>query len=116
MTPRNRKAPAPTKTQRAFTTEPRQILRPSARGGKSALIEAQHKRILTLLAGGPKTSHELRAAGIYQQSTRIMGLRRMGYEITTERVNLTDVFGFWHPRCARYVLTLPAMSMEVGHG
>lgn len=116
MTPRNRKAPAPTKTQRAFTKIPKQILRAAKngrKGSKSALIEAQHARILALLAGGPKTSHELRAAGIYQQSTRVMELRRMGYAIATERVNLIDVFGFWHPRCALYVLT-PPESGNVG--
>ncbi len=72
--------------------------------GKSPAVEAQRARILAALKHGPKTSHQLRCAGIYQVSARIKELREMGYRIHTHRVNLVDSDGYWHPRCALYSL------------
>ena len=71
---------------------------------KSTATEAQRQRILEALRIGPKTSYQLRRLGIYQQSTRIFELRRMGYDIRTELVDLHDRDGYLHPRCARYHL------------
>jgi len=71
---------------------------------KSCAIEAQHERILQALSWRPHTSHDLRAIGIYQVSTRIKELRELGHAIFTDRVTLTDVFGYQHPRCALYSL------------
>ena len=70
----------------------------------SCAIEAQHERILQALSWRPHTSHDLRAIGIYQVSTRIKELRELGHAIFTDRVTLTDVFGYQHPRCALYSL------------
>lgn len=72
--------------------------------GKSSVTEAQHERILDALWNGPKTSHELRCAGIYQVSARILELREMGFAIRTARVTLHDRDGYPHPRCALYSL------------
>lgn len=69
---------------------------------KSTIKEPQHERILDELERGPKTSHDLRCAGIYQVATRILELREAGYSINTHRVNLVDRGGLWHPRCALY--------------
>lgn len=70
----------------------------------STATEAQRQRILDALRTGPQTSYDLRRMGCYQSATRILELRRMGYEIETELVTLCDRDGFLHPRCARYHL------------
>lgn len=79
-------------------TEQRQYSR------KSTATEAQRQRILEALRTGPKTSYDLRRMGCYQAPARIIELRRLGYEIETERVALYDRDGYMHPRCARYHL------------
>lgn len=79
-------------------TEQRQYSR------KSTATEAQRARILDALRSGPKTSYDLRRLGCYQAPARIIELRRMGYEIETEPVDLYDRDGFLHRRCARYRL------------
>lgn len=71
---------------------------------KSTSTEAQRQRILVALRAGPKTSYDLRRLGCYQAPTRIIELRRMGYDIKTELVALYDRDGYMHPRCARYSL------------
>lgn len=71
---------------------------------KSTATEAQRQRILQALRGGPKTTYDLRRIGCYQAPARIIELRRMGYDITTEFVTLYDRDGYLHPRCARYHL------------
>lgn len=72
---------------------------------KSCATQAQQQRIIDALSQRPHTSHELRQIGIYQVSTRIKELRdHLGFNITTNRVNLVDADGYWHPRCALYSL------------
>lgn len=71
---------------------------------KSTASEAQRQRIINALRISPKNSHELRELGVYQQSTRILELRRKGFEITTDRVTLWDAFGYAHRNCALYTL------------
>lgn len=71
---------------------------------KSTHSEAQRQRILTALRAGPKTSYDLRRLGCYQAPTRIIELRREGYDIRTEFITLYDRDGYMHPRCARYHL------------
>jgi hypothetical protein len=74
------------------------------RNGKSTSGHAQRQRILEALRAGPKTSYDLRRLGCYQAPTRIIELRRAGFEIHTEFVTLYDRDGYLHPRCARYHL------------
>lgn len=77
---------------------------PRQYSSKSTATEAQRARILDALRTGPKTSYDLRRLGVYQQSTRIFELRKMGFEIETELVSLYDRDGFLHRNCARYHL------------
>lgn len=74
------------------------------RSQKSTTSEAQRQRIIDALRHGPKTSYDLRRLGCYQAPTRIIELRRMGFNIETEFVTLYDRDGYMHPRCARYHL------------
>lgn len=69
---------------------------------KSTASEAQRRRILIALAGGPKTSYELRRLGCYQCPTRVLELRRAGYDITTTLVSIWDQDGYRHHRVALY--------------
>lgn len=71
---------------------------------KSTASEAQRQRILNALRTGPKTSYDLRRLGCYQAPARIIELRRMGFDIETELVDLYDRDGYLHPRCALYHL------------
>lgn len=71
---------------------------------KSTIAEAQRQRILNRLRVGAKATYDLRRIGIYQAPTRIIELRRSGYEIRTEIVTLWDRDGYVHPRCALYTL------------
>src|SRR5690625_2925193 len=66
----------------------------------STATEAQRQRILNALRNSPKTSYDLRRMGCYQAPARIIELRRMGYDIRTELVDLYDRDGYLHPRCA----------------
>lgn len=71
---------------------------------KSTSTKDQRDRVLQALRRGPKTSYELRRLGIYQQSTRIFELRKQGYDIKTELVDLYDRDGYLHRNCALYHL------------
>lgn len=71
---------------------------------KSTHAEAQRERILHALCVGPKTSYELRRIGCYQCPTRVLELRRMGYDIRTERVSIWDEDGYRHCGVALYTL------------
>lgn len=88
----------------------KQNIRPPQFSPKSTGTEAQRQRILDALREGPKTSYDLRRMGCYQAPTRIIELRRKGFDITTEFVTLYDRDGYMHPRCARYHL-----SQECAH-
>lgn len=70
----------------------------------STSSEAQRQRILKALENGPKTSYDLRRMGCYQAPARIFELRRLGYNIRTELIDLYDRDGYLHPRAARYHL------------
>lgn len=69
---------------------------------KSTASEAQRQRALAMLAAGPKNTIELRAAGIFQTSTRIKELREQGHSIFTERITAVDADGYSHNGIARY--------------
>lgn len=71
---------------------------------KSTATEAQRERILSALAHGPKTSYDLRRLGCYQCPTRVLELRRQGYDIRTDLVTIWDQEGYRHHRVALYVL------------
>ena len=74
------------------------------RNGKSTSGHAQRERILEALTVGPKTSYDLRRIGCYQCPTRVLELRRMGYDIRTERVSIWDEDGYRHLGIALYTL------------
>ena len=71
---------------------------------KSTAADAQRARALEALLVGPKTTYDLRRLGLFQAPTRILELRRRGYEITTEPVQIVDADGFIHERVALYTL------------
>lgn len=79
----------------------------------STASEAQRLRIIAALRTGPKTSYDLRRMGCYQAPARIIELRRMGYEIITERITLTDRDGFQHHGCALYSLASEPAEVQV---
>lgn len=71
---------------------------------KSTATAAQELRIVKALKSGPKTTDDLRAAGCYQVSARIWGLRSRGYNIVTDLFNGYAADGYSHARMARYTL------------
>ena len=71
---------------------------------KSTSGEAQRQRILKALAQRPHSSYELRKIGCYQAPTRIIELRRLGYDISTERISIWDDEGYRHSGIALYTL------------
>lgn len=71
---------------------------------KSTATAAQELRIVKALKSGPKTTDDLRAAGCYQVSARIWGLRARGYNIVTDLFNGYAADGLRHARMARYTL------------
>ena len=76
----------------------------SKHSAKSTASEAQRQRALAMLAAGPKNTIELRAAGIFQTSTRIKELRERGHSIFTEKIVAIDADGYSHAGVARYHL------------
>lgn len=64
----------------------------------------QRDRILAALRCHPHTSYELRKLGCYQANTRVLELRRMGYDIRTKRVSILDDEGYRHDGVALYIL------------
>jgi hypothetical protein len=81
-----------------------QSVQPLQYSPKSTAAEAQRERILHALRIAPRTSYDLRRLGCYQAPARIIELRRRGFDIRTELVDLYDIDGYLHPRCARYHL------------
>lgn len=71
---------------------------------KSIAVKAQQQRVIDALRESPKTTYDLRRLGIYYAPARVNELRRAGYDIHTELVDLYDRDGYLHPRCARYHL------------
>lgn len=71
---------------------------------KSTSGKAQRTRILEALMMRPHNSYELRKMGCYQAPTRISELRRLGFNITTERVSIWDDEGYRHDGIALYAL------------
>lgn len=78
----------------------------------STAAEAQRYRLIEALRTGPKNSYELRRLGIYQVPARVFELRRLGHDISTERISLTDVDGYLHPQCALYRLLAVAQGVR----
>ncbi|CAM3794047.1 helix-turn-helix protein [Kerstersia gyiorum] len=74
------------------------------RNQKSSASESQRQRIIKALLLRPHTSYELRKLGCYQCPTRISELRRLGFNISTERVSIWDDEGFPHDGIALYTL------------
>lgn len=89
-TPRHAESAASARTQQAIE--------------KSTATAAQELRIVKALKSGPKTTDDLRAAGCYQVSARIWGLRSRGYNIVTDLFNGYAADGYSHARMARYTL------------
>lgn len=71
---------------------------------KLTSCEAQRGRILKALELRPHSSYELRKMGCYQAPTRIIELRRKGFNITTERISIWDDEGYRHDGIALYTL------------
>lgn len=71
---------------------------------RSTSAAGQRARILEALATGQKTSYDLRRIGCYQCPTRVLELRRMGYDIRTQRVSIWDQDGYQHHGVALYSL------------
>ncbi|AZV95183.1 hypothetical protein CBF45_16830 [Bordetella sp. J329] len=74
------------------------------RNQKSSASESQRQRIIKALMLRPHTSYELRKMGCYQANTRVLELRRLGFNITTDRVSIWDDEGFPHDGIALYTL------------
>jgi hypothetical protein len=72
--------------------------------GKSTATQAQERRIVAALRGGPKSTDQLRALGCYQAAARIFGLRAKGWNIVTDRFTGYSWDGFSHAQMARYTL------------
>lgn len=91
---------------RALTPETTQQCKPERKfSAKSTATEAQYARILAALEIRPHNSIEFRRwLGCLQIAARIMELRGMGYDITTDRITITDDEGFTHPGVALYSL------------
>jgi hypothetical protein len=71
---------------------------------RSTGADSQRVRIVQALTTGPKTSYDLRRLGCYQCPTRVLELRRMGYDIRTQRVTIWDADGYRHYGVALYSL------------
>ncbi len=71
---------------------------------KSTTTAAQCARLLELLNLRPHTSHELARNGLYHSPARVRELRKRGYDIETQRVNIIDQWGYQHCRVALYKL------------
>lgn len=71
---------------------------------KSTATALQQARILSLLAIRPRNTEELQKAGVFRVSARVRELRRLGHDITTHRIPLTDRDGFTHYGVALYSL------------
>lgn len=72
--------------------------------GKSTASDSQRQRIIKALALRPHTSYELRKMGCYQANTRVLELRRLGFNISTKRVSIWDDEGYRHDGIALYTL------------
>jgi hypothetical protein len=70
----------------------------------STATEVQRERILSALRICPTNTEELRALGIFQTTPRILELRRRGYDIRTELIEIYDRDGYPHRGVARYHL------------
>lgn len=70
----------------------------------STATEVQRERILRALRIRPVNTVELRSLGIFQVSTRILELRRAGYLINREDIDIYDADGYPHRGVARYHL------------
>lgn len=91
-------------TGRAVEAFSKAIAKPESRALSTA-TEAQRLRIVAALRRRPHTSYELRCLGCYQAPARVKELRdRLGYDIRTDRVVLTDGDGYTHAKCALYTL------------
>ena len=100
VAPRKTKAP----TGGAVEALSKAIVKPES-SALSTATEAQRLRIVAALRRRPHTSYELRCLGCYQAPARVKELRdRLGYDIRTDRVVLTDGDGYTHANCALHTL------------
>lgn len=79
--------------------------------GRSTATIAQEKRAVEMLRTGPKTSDQLRAAGLMQAPSRIFGLREQGFVIDTELIDGYDRDGYFHKRMGRYTLVSEPLNL-----
>lgn len=78
----------------------------------STATEAQEQIILEELRKGPRTTDQLRAAGAYQVSARIFGLRRRGVRIETTLYDGIGGDNRFHCRMALYTLREEPLPLE----
>ena len=94
------KAPVPSTANGAF-----QIIQKRKFSSKSTATEAQIERIAAMLSAGPKSTIELRRAGIMQPAARIKTMNDdKGFYISSNPINVVDDWGYMHCRVALYEL------------
>lgn len=71
---------------------------------RSSRTDLQYTRIIQRLRVSPATSEQLRFEGVYCVAPRIMELRKMGYDIETERRQSVDRDGYEHRGVGLYIL------------
>jgi len=76
------------------------ILKPQA----TTSTKVQRLRVFEALTLSPKTTEELRELGIFCPARRVLELRKEGYDIRTERVNIYDAHGYPHRGMGLYIL------------
>lgn len=82
---------------------------------RSTASEDQRARALVALRAGPKTTYDLRRLGLFQAPTRILELRRSGYDIATDPVTVVDADGYPHAGVALYTLLAEPQKKEADH-
>ena len=66
--------------------------------------EAQMRRMVAAMRIRPQSTEDFRKLGIFQVSARIFGLRKQGYVIETQPIEITDRDGFPHRGVGLYHL------------
>ena len=71
---------------------------------RSSRTAFQYARIIARLRISPATTEQLRFEGVYCVAPRIMELRKMGYDIETQRRQTVDRDGYEHRGVGLYIL------------
>ena len=70
----------------------------------STATAEQHNRIIERLRISPATTAQLREIGCFCPASRIIELRRCGFNIETKRRNIVDAQGYPHKGMGFYIL------------